>query len=172
MIIEGYSAHKGRFLEDLYLTSTPVKSEKKLTTSQRKAIELVSKGYSNAMVANALEVTTATIYNWKRLPLFKQELAVAINLKAESSNYKLHDLFRKALEECEGLMQDRNPTIRLGAARLVCESYSAIAKAAEEKEMLIRMEERMEQLQANIDTAIPILEAEDAEFTQLPPADE
>lgn len=149
-----------------------MKSDRKLTSTQKKAVELVAKGFTSRMVAHACEVTTATINNWKHIPEFKRELAVAINFKAESSNYKLHDLFRKALEECEGLMQDRNPTIRLGAARLVCESYSAIAKAAEEKEMLIRMEERMEQLQANMNTAIPILEAEDAEFTQLPPADD
>ena len=147
-----------------------MKSELKLTAKQKKAIELVSKGYSNAMVAGALEITAATVYNWKKLPLFKQELAEAINLKAESSNYKLHDLFRRALEECEGLMQDRNPGIRLGAARLVCESYTAIAKAAEEKELLIQMEARVEQLQADMQTAAPILEAEDAEFRELPPA--
>ena len=152
------------------MTATPVKSELKLTAKQKKAIELVSKGYSNAMVAGALEITAATVYNWKKLPLFKQELAEAINLKAESSNYKLHDLFRRALEECEGLMQDRNPGIRLGAARLVCESYTAIAKAAEEKELLIQMEARVEQLQADMQTAAPILEAEDAEFRELPPA--
>ena len=67
-------------------------------------------------------------------------------------------------------MQDRNPQVRLGAARLVCESYSAIARAAEEKEMLVVMEARMEQLQANMQTAQPILEAEDVEFRELPPA--
>ena len=154
------------------MTTTLMKSESKLTSNHKRAIELLAKGFAINMVASACEVTTATINNWKKKPDFKQALAEAINFKAESSNYKLHDLFRKALEECEGLMQDRNPTIRLGAARLVCESYSAIAKAAEEKEMLIRMEERMEQLQANMNTAIPILEAEDAEFTQLPPADD
>ena len=147
-----------------------MKSEKKLTSIQKKAVELIAKGFTFKMVAAACEVTTATINNWKRTPEFKKELAEAINFKAESSNYKLHDLFRRALEECEGLMQDRNPGIRLGAARLVCESYSAIAKAAEEKEMLVQMEARMEQLQANMQTAVPILEAEDAEYRELPPA--
>ena len=147
-----------------------MKSEKKLTSTQKKAVELIAKGFTFKMVAAACEVTVATINNWKRTPQFKQELAEAINFKAESSNYKLHDLFRKALEECEGLMQDRNPTVRLGAVRLVCESYTAIAKAAEEKELLIQMEARVEQLQADMQTAAPILEAEDAEFRELPPA--
>ena len=147
-----------------------MKSEKKLTSTQKKAVELIAKGFTFKIVAAACEVTVATINNWKRTPQFKQELAEAINFKAESSNYKLHDLFRRALEECEGLMQDRNPGIRLGAARLVCESYTAIAKAAEEKELLIQMEARVEQLQADMQTAAPILEAEDAEFHELPPA--
>jgi len=152
------------------VTATLMKSEKKLTSTQKRAVELIAKGFTYKMVAAACEVTTQTVNNWKKLPEFKKELADAINFKAESSNYKLHDLFRKALEECEGLMQDRNPTVRLGAARLVCESYSAIAKAAEEKELLVQMEARMEQLQANMQTAAPILEAEDAEFRELPPA--
>ena len=147
-----------------------MKSKRKLTSAQNQAVELLSKGYSLGMVGSALEVTAKTVHNWKSIPEFKKALADAIGLKAESSNYKLHDLFRRALEECEGLMQDRNPSIRLGAARLVCESYSAIAKAAEEKEMLIQMEARMEQLQANMQTAQPILDAEDADFKELPPA--
>ena len=151
------------------MTTSLAKSEKKLTSTQDQAVELLSKGYSLGMVGSALEVTANTVHNWKKLPEFKRSLADAINLKAESSNYKLHDLFRRALEECEGLMQDRNPSIRLGAARLVCESYSAIAKAAEEKEMLIQMESRMEQLQANMQTALPIIETHDAEFKELPP---
>ena len=145
------------------------KKPKQLTPSQLKAVELLSKGFQIGMVSDAIQVTSPTIRSWKAIPRFKEALAEAINLKSESNNYKLHDLFRRALEECEGLMQDRNPSIRLGAARLVCESYSAIAKAAEEKEMLIQMENRMEQLQANMQTALPIIETHDAEFKELPP---
>ena len=151
------------------MTSVLMKNPSKLSTNQKNAIKLMSKGFSVKMVSEACKVTSMTIHNWKKIPAFRNALSEAINLKAETSNYKLHDLFRKALEECEGLMQDRNPHVRLGAARLVCESYSAIAKAAEEKEMLVAMEQRMEQLQANMQTAQPILEAEDAEFRELPP---
>ena len=148
-----------------------MKSAGKLTTTQKKAIELMAKGYSAEMIGGALEVTSATIRNWKKLPHFKTALAEAINFKAESSNYKLHDLFRKALEEVEGLMQDRNPHIRLGAARLACASYSAIAKAAAEEKMMQEMEQRMEQLAANFQAGVNIIETTEAEFKELPPAE-
>ena len=114
-------------------------------------------------------MTGATIRNWKKLPLFKAELAEAINLKAESSNYKLHFLFRKSLDTCDQLMDSKNEHIRLGAARLAAESYSAIVRAAEEKQLLVEMEARMEQLQSNMQQAQPILEAaQDADFEELP----
>lgn len=147
------------------------KKPKKLSDKQLKAVELLAKGYQIGMVVDAIQTSSPTIRNWKKLPEFKEALAEAINLKAETSNYKLHDLFRKALEEVEGLLQDRNPHVRLGAARLACESYSAIARAAAEQEMLESMEARMEQLAANMQTAQPILEAEDADFRELPPSD-
>ena len=148
-----------------------MKSDGKLTSTQKKAVELMAKGYSREMIANALEVSNPTIGNWKKLPHFKTALAEAINFKAESSNYKLHDLFRKALEEVEGLMQDRNPHIRLGAARLACESYSAIAKAAAEEKMMQEMEQRMEQLAANFQAGVNIIETTEAEFKELPPSE-
>ena len=172
LVGQSYSAHKEQFFAERIVTSTLVKSSPKLTSTQMKAVELLAKGFSKAMVAGACEVSTPTIANWLKLSQFKAALAEAINFKAESSNYKLHDLFHKALEECEGLMQDRNPTIRLGAARLVCESYSAIAKAAQEERLLSEMEARLEQVQANMNAGAHIIDtAEDADFKELPPAE-
>lgn len=144
-----------------------------VTAEQKeKAIELFAKGYAVNMISNALELSPSAVRDMKKDRKFRKDLAEAINIRAEGSNYKLHGLFRLALEECEGLLQDRNPHIRLGAARLVCESYSAIARATEEREMLANMEARMEQLQSSLQTAVPILQAEDAEFHSLPPGTE
>ena len=145
-----------------------MKSSAKLTSAQKNAIELIAKGFSLRMVAEACDVTTPTIANWKKIPLFKKQLAEAINLKAESSNYKLHDLYRRALEECEGLLQDPNPTIRLGAARLVAESYAQVVRVAEERAALEQIEARMEQLAADMSGSNQILmPVEDAEFEEL-----
>lgn len=140
----------------------------KLTDAQAEAARLLSQGYSTVMIGSALGVTGQTIKNWRKLPQFQAELREQINLRAESSNYKLHDLFRKSLETCEELMASKNEHIRLGAARLAAESYTAIARVAEEHQLLEAIEDRMEQLQANMQTAQPILEAEDAEFKALP----
>ena len=111
-----------------------------------------------------------TVRNMKDEPTFKKKLAEAINLRAESSNYKLHNLYRNSLETVQELLASENDHIRLGAARLACESYAAIAKHAEEQQLLESMEARMAQLAANMQTALPIIETQDAEFKELPPA--
>ena len=140
----------------------------KLTKKQQMAVEMLAKGLRASTVADGCEVTMATLRNWKKLPHFRGELAEAIQLRTETSNYKLHSLFRKSLDTCEELMDSRNEHIRLGAARLAAESYSAIVRAAEEKQLLVEMEARMEQLQSNMQQAQPILEAaQDADFTEL-----
>ena len=145
-----------------------MKSPAKLTPKQKHAIELIAKGFSLRMVGEAVEVTTLTVRNWKKIPLFKKELAEAINLRAESSNYRLHDLYRKSLEECEGLLEDPNPTIRLGAARLVAESYAQVVRVAEERAALEQIEARMEQLAADMSgTNQMLMPVEDAEFEEL-----
>lgn len=146
-------------------------SGKPITKDQRdQAVELFAKGYAVQMIAGALDVSMVTVRNMKAQPTFKKQLAEAINLRAESSNYKLHNLYRQSLETVQELLESKNDHIRLGAARLACESYAAIARHAEEAQLLESMEARMAQLAANMQTALPIIETQDAEFKELPPA--
>ena len=146
-------------------------SGKKISPAQKEqAIELFAKGYAVNMIAAALNLTVQTVRNMKHQPAFKKKLAEAINLRAESSNYKLHNLYRNSLETVQELLESKNDHIRLGAARLACESYAAIAKHAEEQQLLESMEARMAQLAANMQTALPIIETHDAEFKELPPS--
>ena len=146
-------------------------SGKPVTQAQRdQAVELFAKGYAVQMIAAALNLDMNTVRYMKDKPGFKKKLAEAINLRAESSNYKLHNLYRQSLETVEDLLKSKNDHIRLGAARLACESYAAIAKHAEEQQLLESMEARMAQLAANMQTALPIIETHDAEFKELPPS--
>ena len=141
---------------------------KELSQKQQLAVEMFSKGFRASTVADGCEVTMATLRNWKKIPSFREALAESIQLKTETSNYKLHTLFRKSLETCDQLMDSKNEHIRLGAARLAAESYSAIVRAAEDKQMLVEMESRMEALQSNMQQAQPILEAaQDADFQDV-----
>ena len=142
-----------------------------ITQDQKdQAVELFAKGYAVQMIAGALNLDMNTVRFMKDKPAFKKKLAEAINLRAESSNYKLHNLYRQSLETVEELLASENDHIRLGAARLACESYAAIAKHAEEQQLLESMEARMAQLAVNMQTALPIIETQDAEFKELPPA--
>lgn len=150
----------------------PRSADDPLTDVQRSCVELLTKGFKQEMIGDALGITPAIIRIWKREPNFKAALAEAINLRAETSNFRLHDLYRDALDEVGGLLKNPNPHIRLGAARLACESYSAIARAAEEKELLQQMEARMEQLQANMANAVSAIETQDADYLTLPPGQE
>jgi DNA-binding transcriptional MerR regulator len=142
---------------------------RKLTPKKKECARLLGQGFTIGMVGPALGVSPGTIKLWKKEPEFQEALREEINLRAEASNYKLHDLFRKSLETCEELMASKNEHIRLGAARLAAESYTAIARVAEERQLLEAIEARMDQLQANVATAAPILAAaEDADFTTHP----
>ena len=119
------------------------------------------------MIAAALEVSTPTIGNWKKLPHFKSALAEAINFKAESSNYKPTS-FQESIRRM-GFAPGSQSSHPPRCCRLACESYSAIAKAAAEEKMLSEMEQRMEQLAANFQAGTNIIEsAQDAEFKELP----
>ena len=116
-------------------------------------------------VCDALGITNSTLQKWRSKPAFKWALADAMQIDADLHGMRLRQLFGKALDRVNDLLDDKNPHIRLQAARLAFEAEMQICRVAEEQKMLQGLEERMEQLaNAAIHGHVPMNEVQDAEI--------
>lgn len=121
----------------------------RLTPLQDKALGLYLRGLSVRRIADACDVTPKTICDWRRTSEpFREALKAALEDVDWSNSADIRHLVRTSYDELEGLLQDPNPGIRLGACRLTLEAYTRMVAMAEDKAALAQLESRLEQLQA------------------------
>jgi hypothetical protein len=114
---------------------------------QRQALELFLKGYSMRRISELLDVTLTTIHTWRHQPTFRESLNEALESVDFNNGVDIRGLVRRSYEELEGLLQDPNPMVRLGAARLSLDSYWRMIAVNEDKAAINALETRLEQLQ-------------------------
>ena len=120
--------------------------DKPLNARQKKAVELLCAGLVPKCVCEALGITNSTLQKWRSKPAFKWALSDAMQIDADLHGMRLRQLFGKALDRVNELLDDKNPHIRLQAARLAFEAEMQICRVAEEQEALRALETRMEEL--------------------------
>ena len=120
--------------------------DKPLDSRQKKAVELLCAGLVPKCVCEALGITNSTLQKWRSKPAFKWALSDAMQVDADLHGMRLRQLFGKALDRVNDLLDDKNPHIRLQAARLAFEAEMQICRVAEEQEALKALEQRMEEL--------------------------
>ena len=139
--------------------------DKPLNAKQKKAVELLCAGLVPKCICEALGITNSTLQKWRGKPAFKWALSDAMQIDADLHGVRLKALYGKALERVDALLDDKNPHIRLQAARLAFEAEQNIARVFEEQQMLKSLEERMESLaNAAIHGHAPMNETLDAEI--------
>ena len=124
------------------------KPRTEITPKQHKAIELILMGRNMGQVAGILGVDYMTVVYWRKQEPFKKAFAEALETIDSSCAIDVRQLVRRTYQEIEGLLQDPNPMVRLGACRLTLEAHSRMVQQLEEKEALRILEARLEEVQA------------------------
>jgi hypothetical protein len=121
----------------------------RLTPVMKKALGLYLKGLTIRRIAEACAVTPQTVFDWRnKSEPFREALRAALEDVDWGNSADIRHLVRTSYDELEGLLQDPNPGIRLGACRLTLEAYTRMVAMAEDKAALAQLESRLEQLQA------------------------
>ncbi|WP_413746084.1 hypothetical protein [Synechococcus sp. MIT S9507] len=142
------------------------RKDKPLTSKQKKSVELLCAGLSPLCVADTVGISVDALKKWRKLPSFRVAVSEMMEVDTELHGVRLKALYGKALERVDALLDDKNPHIRLQAARLAFEAEQNIARVFEEQQMLQALEQRMEQLaEAAIHGPIPN-EVHDAEIIE------
>ena len=135
----------------------------RMTPVQSKALDRYLHGWPVHRICEHLQVSNATFNNWRRCPgPFQDALRAALEDVEWTASADIRQLVKSSLQELDGLLQDPNPQIRLGAARLSLEAYQQMVATREQKELMVDLEARMEALQAGAQHQLPegVIEAD------------
>jgi hypothetical protein len=92
-------------------------------------------------------VTHKTFCDWRKKEFFREKMDEALASIDFNAAMDIRQLLRTSFEEIQGLLQDPNPMVRLGAARLSLDSYWRMIAVNEDKAAINALETRLEQLQ-------------------------
>ena len=110
-----------------------MKKSTSLKPAQINALKLLAMGNSDTQVAEMLEVTTMTIYRWKRLPEFEAKLNSITHSGLEEIAKKMNATTLTAVETLQEILCDlREPSsTRLKAALGVLGTMASVNSALE-----------------------------------------
>ncbi len=114
-----------------------MKNVKPLNPRQLHAIKLLAAGTPDYLVAQRIEVSTMTIYRWKRQEVFNQELRRIAYFGLEDFSKKLNESAVTAIETLQEVMNDlREPSthrskVALGIINALPKMQEALSRSVQ-----------------------------------------
>lgn len=90
-----------------------------LTPKQLTAANLLANGLSMVLVAEKVEVGLSTLYKWKKLPVFNDEINQLIRVNEVKAYQDLISLKPEALERLKELMNSQDSRTAIQACKLI-----------------------------------------------------
>jgi transposase-like protein len=90
-----------------------------LTPKQLTAANLLANGLSMVLVAEKVEVGLSTLYKWKKLPVFNDEINQLIRTNEVKAYQDLVALKPEALERLRELMNSQDSRTAIQACKLI-----------------------------------------------------
>lgn len=98
-----------------------------LTKAQEQAVLLVHSGLEINEIAKKLDVTRQTLWNWRKLPDFKERISELFMESVDARDVALFAMQSKALETLESCLSSENESVALRAAKIVMEHGEKIS---------------------------------------------
>ncbi len=120
------------------------KTQRKLSTKQRKAIRALLAGMNVSDAADAADVARGTLYTWFDNPDFMAELRAAEQKALDDVARRMAGLTDKAVNVLKAQMEDERSAQALRAARTVIDAALRLREA-------VALEERIAALEAQVE---------------------
>lgn len=141
---------------------------KPLTRKQREAVQLVVAGYREKEVAAQLQISGATFWRWKQLPMWQVAINEGCRAQMEEAEVEVKSLTGLATKSLRTLVCTGSDQVKLGAARLIYETVDRLVAREQQQQVVIELEEQLEELKALVATqqnqlpaaTDPVIEAE------------
>ena len=105
------------------MTSGPLSCKyKPLNPRQVNALQMTIDGYQKGTICEKLGITQKTLFNWRRLPAWNEEVRAVLRVDSEDGQGQIKSLLPLAVQTLKKLIVNGTDNIKLGAARTVLEA--------------------------------------------------
>ena len=126
-----------------------------LTPRQKKALQMTIDGHRTGEVCEQLGISYPTLRRWKNLPAWDQEVRITIGEIEGEGSTQIKTLLPLAMSTLKALMLTGNETTKLGAAKALLDSWSAMVTREEQQELLLQLETQVIEIQTAMGDQLP-----------------
>ena len=128
--------------------SLPDMKVKPLNPRQVNALQMTIDGYRKSEICERLGITQKTLFNWRRLPAWNEEVRAVLQVESEDGQGQIKSLLPLAVQTLKQLIVNGAPNIKLGASRTVLEAHATLVQAEQQAQVIGDLERRLEELAA------------------------
>jgi hypothetical protein len=138
-----------------------------LNPRQVSALQMVIDGYRKGEICERLGITHKTLFNWRRLPAWNEQVQAVLKIDSEDGQGQIKSLLPLAVQTLKALIVNGTDNIKLGASRTILEAHANLVQREEQAQVISDLERRLEEIAAvGVQSLAPAIAAEviDAEL--------
>lgn len=121
----------------------PDLKNKPLKPKQMNALQMTLDGHSRASVCAHLGITPKTLWNWRQLPAWNEQVSLVIRQDSSDGQSQIKSLLPLATQTLKKLLVNGGDTVKLGAARTILEAHANLIAREEQQQMISQLEEQL-----------------------------
>lgn len=119
---------------------------KPLTPRQANALQMTLDGHRRDYICEKLGITHKTLWNWRRLPAWDEQVTVALKESSGDGQAQVKTLLPIATQVLRRLLLTATDQVRPGAARTVLEAHATLVAREEQQQLMSQLEQQLEEL--------------------------
>ena len=124
----------------------PDLKNKPLRPKQMNALQMSLDGYSKAAICEHLGITNKTLWNWRQLPAWNEQVSLVIRHDSADGQSQIKSLLPLATQTLKTLIVNGGETVKLGACRTVLEAHANLIQREEQQAVISQLEEQLGEL--------------------------
>ena len=103
-----------------------------LNPRQVNALQMTIDGYRKGEICERLGITQKTLFNWRRLPAWNEQVRAVLQIESEDGQGQIKSLLPLAVQTLKQLIVNGSENIKLGASRTILEAHANLVQREEQ----------------------------------------
>jgi hypothetical protein len=119
-------------------------------------MQLLLDGHGTAAICEKLSISQPTLWRWKQLPAWQEDLWVAVRGEQRDGEVHMRSLVPLATQVVQRLLISGTDNIKLSASKLVFGTVASLVAREEQQQMLIELEQQLKALEDKAGNKLPV----------------